>query len=71
MTEQQWKDELAACLEGTDWIVDWCGVIKDFPNCLAEAHHGTTNRARQIDVLQSRFRTPATRKAEILRQLSS
>lgn len=70
MTNQQWRDELAACLEGTDWVVDWAGVIKDFPNCLAEAHHRVTLRARQIDVLQNRFRTPTTRKAEIRRQLS-
>jgi hypothetical protein len=46
MTNQQWRDELAACLEGTDWVVDWAGVIKDFPNCLAEADHRVTLRAR-------------------------
>jgi hypothetical protein len=70
VTEQQWQLELKAALEGTEWEIRWCGVIQQYPSCLADVYHRTDKVARQIDLSRDDFRTAETRKAEVRRQLA-
>jgi hypothetical protein len=69
VTEQQWQVELVEALADTQWEIHWYGVIQQYPSCLADVFHRTSKTTRQIDLDRDLFRTPKTRKAEILRQL--
>ena len=69
MTDTQWETELATALIGTDWIINWYGVIQQYPSCLADLQHRVTKAYKQVEVSRDAFRTPEARKAETLRQL--
>jgi hypothetical protein len=71
MTDNQWAAELALALYGTGWVIDWAGMTASVPNCLAHVQHRDTKVSRRVDVSQDVFPTPAARKAEALRQLST
>jgi hypothetical protein len=69
MTEQQWEVELKNALVGTHWEIYWYGVLQQYPSCVADVHHRVRKVSAQIELSRDVFRTPETRKAEVLRQL--
>jgi len=71
MTETQWAAELAIALYGTKWVVDSTRVMDGALRCQAIVHRRVTKGSKQVDVSLDIFRTPARRKTEALRQLST
>lgn len=71
MTDQQWQAELAADLDGTNWVVEWSSASSEHPMCMADAHNYLTQKSRPIELSRDAFPTPETRKIEALRQLAT
>ena len=69
MTAIEWRDELTETLAGTDWVLHWSGVSPEYPVCLADVRHRTTNESKQIELSRDVFRTRERRQAEARRQL--
>ncbi len=71
MTNGQWQAELVADLDGTEWFVEWSGVMQDHPHCIADVCNRLSRESVTLDVAANVFRTPSTRRTEVLRQLAS
>lgn len=67
-----WREEVAAVLasEGLPWVATacWCNQ-RDGARCI-DVTHRATGKCRQLTIGQAHVESAATRRAEILRQLS-
>jgi hypothetical protein len=70
MTNREWREELAAHLAETEWVVDWSGLEQEFFMCLADVRHRITTECQGVALSWSVYRTPGIRRSEILRQLA-
>ena len=72
MTKQEWIDEVTAALDGGSalrWRLSRGLVEQGSPMCYAEVTDEQRTNVRRISLARDRFRTPAARRDEILRQL--
>jgi hypothetical protein len=71
VTKDQWLAEVTSALAETGWTVFSGDCADDSDFCFAHVDHKSTGRYMQVKLLTSRFPTLESRKAEIIRQVST
>jgi hypothetical protein len=71
MTDQEWRADVTAALEGLDWVVDQSTVTRGLPYAFAAVHHPVTNQRKVVHLSVRLSCSQHVRKAEILRQLAT
>ena len=69
MTEKQWTTEVVAAIQQSGWRIFAAGCTAESFVCFAHLNKGEENRG--VTLSHRTFPTPASRQAEIRRQLSS
>jgi hypothetical protein len=72
MTEKEWRGELdAAVAGGLPWRVSAAWCQRGTAVCGAELTHTASGQVRGVSLSLTAFASAATRKAEVIRQLTS